>query len=410
MRLALYARLMSVEAVRSLLRNKLRTTLAMLGNVVGVASVIWVVAIGRAGTAQTLAQLDQLGDNLVWVEAGSRNVAGVRTGSKGMTTLTAKDAQAIRDEVPLIKSVSENVDGSIQLQYANKNWNSRYRGVAPEYAPIKKWELAKGAFFTQEDVDGATRVIVIGQTVRDELFGDDDPIGEIVRINGAMYEVVGVLAPKGQSATGQDQDDTVMMPWTTAMKRIVGKDVHWLDDILCSAVSPDDIPEAARQISALLRDRHHLGDGDDDFNIRHPEDLIKARLDAGETMRMLLLVLASISLLVGGIGIMNVMLAGVVQRTREIGVRVAVGASATAIRLQFLGEAVVMTLVGGALGVLAAHAGAGVIEHNLGWPLAMDRDASVLAIGFSVGVGVFFGLYPAVRASSLDPIAALRDE
>ena len=410
MRLGLYARLLSVEAVRSLARNKLRTALAMLGNIVGVASVIWVIAIGRAATEQTLEQLDQLGDNLVWVEAGSRNVAGVRTGSKGMTTLTAKDAQAIRDEVPLIRAVSENVDGSIQLQYANRNWNSRFRGVAPEYAPIKRWQLASGAFFTQDDVDQAARVVVIGQTVRDELFGDDDPVGEIVRIRGAMFEVTGVLAPKGQSATGQDQDDTVMMPWTTAMKRVVGKDVAWLDDILCSATSPDDIDEAARQISALLRDRHHLGDGDDDFNIRHPEDLIKARLEAGRTLQLLLVVLASIALLVGGIGIMNVMLAGVVQRTREIGVRVAVGASAFAIQLQFLGEAIVMTFVGGALGVAAAHVGAPMIERDLGWPLAMARDASVLAVAFSVAVGVFFGLYPAVRASRLDPIAALRDE
>jgi putative ABC transport system permease protein len=410
MRLGLYGRLLTVEAVRSLARHKLRTALAMLGNIVGVASVIWVVAIGRAATEQTLAQLDQLGDNLVWVEAGSRTVAGVRTGAKGMNTLTVRDAQAIRDEVPLIRMVSENVDGSIQLQYGNKNWSSRFRGVAPEYAPIKRWDLAKGAFFTQDDVDQAARVVVIGQTVRDELFGEDDPIGEIVRIRGAMFEVVGVLAAKGQSSTGQDQDDTVMMPWTTAMKRVVGKDVAWLDDILCSAVTPEDIPQAADQISALLRDRHHLGDGDLDFNIRHPEDLLQARLDASHTLQLLLLVLASISLLVGGIGIMNVMLAGVVQRTREIGVRVAVGASAFAIQLQFLGEAVVMTLVGGALGVAAAHAFGGVIEADLGWPLAMGQDASVLAVGFSVAVGVFFGLYPAVRASQLDPIAALRDE
>jgi putative ABC transport system permease protein len=400
---------MTVEAVRALVRNRLRTGLAMLGNVVGVASVVWVIGIGRAGTARTLAQLDALGTNLVWVEAGARNVSGVRTNVSD-TTLLPRDAQAIRDEIPLITAVSEQVDGSVQIAVAGHNWGTRFRGVSEEYPAIRRWTIARGGFFEADDVENAARVIVIGETVRQRLYGDDDPIGEVVRIHGAPFEIVGLFEPKGQSATGQDQDDAIWLPWTTARRYILGSGQWWLDDIFCSAVSPEAIPEATEQISALIRQHHHIPDGGvDDFNIRHPEDLLNQRLETAETLSLLLVVLASISLIVGGIGIMNVMLASVMQRTREIGVRMAVGASPNAIRAQFLGEALVITLVSGALGIALAVGGAGWLEPKLGYAVPFGADAAALAIGFSVGVGVVFGTYPALRAASVDPIQALHD-
>jgi len=379
--------------------------------VIGIAAVILVVAIGRAGSERVEAQLQSLGDNLVWVEAGSRNAAGVRTGNHGMTTLTARDADAIRQEVPQIKDVSENVDGGFQVVARDHNWQTRWRGVAPSYQAIKRWDIARGRFFDDDQTEHAARVIVIGETVRRELFPDAEPIGEIVRIQGLGFEVIGVLAPKGQSATGQDQDDTVMMPWTTAMKRIVGKDQTWLDDILCSARSTDAIAPATTQIQELLRQRHHIEPGaEDDFNIRHPEELLQARIKTSRTLRLLLLGLAGIAMVVGGIGVMNVMLASVSQRIKEIGLRCAVGARPVGIQLQFLGEALALSLLGGGFGVGLGEISGYVFENKLGWRLAMSPGASVIAVGVSLVVGVVFGLYPAVRAARVDPIVALRAE
>jgi len=409
MRLRVVVRLMIVEAVRALSRNLVRSGLAMLGIAVAVAIVITVIAMGRASIEASEAELDKLGDNFVWVEAGSRNVAGARTGTHGMTTLVARDADAIRREIPLVKEVSENVDGSFLVIYQEHNWRTRWRGVAPSYRTIKRWDLASGAFFDDDQTDHAARVVVIGETVRRELFADIDPIGEIVRIGDLGYEVIGVLAPKGQSPTGQDQDDTVMMPWTTAMKRIVGRDQTWLDDILCSATSPDAIKPAVAQISELLRQRHHIEPGsEDDFNIRHPEELLQARIKTSNTLRLLLLGLASIAMAIGGIGVMNVMLASVSQRITEIGLRCAVGARPSAIQLQFLGEAVVLSLIGGGFGVVLGELSAYIFEDKLGWTLAMSPEISVMAVLASIAVGVVFGLYPAARAASVDPIVALR--
>ena len=411
MRLRTAARLLLVEPVRALARNKVRSGLAMLGITSGVATVIWVIAIGRAGTSSALSALDSLGENLVWVEAGSRNASGVRTGSHGMNTLTPADAEAIRHEVPLIAKVSENVDGRIQVIYGGANWNTQYRGVGPDYPDIRKWVVAHGEFFDDQAVRDARTVIVIGDTVRHRLFGDDDPLGQQIRIAGSLFVVVGVLAPKGQTTTGYDQDDTVMMPWTTAMRRVVGRSQTWLDDILCSAVSPDRIPDAARQASELLRERHHINPGaEDDFNIRHPEELLKARVKSAETLELLLFLIALMSLVVGGIGIMNVMLASVSQRTAEIGIRMAVGGSPGAIQLQFLGEAVTLTSLSGGLGVLLAVSAGPVVGRALGWQLAMSSRVDLLALAFAAAVGVCFGMYPAVRASRMDPIAALRVE
>ena len=396
-------------AVVSLTRNKTRSLLTILGITIGIAAVICVVAIGKAGQARVEKQLNNLGDNFVWIEAGGRAVNGIRTGTHDTTTLTAADAVAIKNQISLIKSVSPNVDDPIQIVYGNQNWHTSYRGVSPEYFDIKRWVIDQGAAFSQDDVDRSADVCVIGRSVRTQLFGVEDPIGKVVRLNNLPFKVVGTLQPKGLSLSGQDQDDTVIMPYTTAQKKIKG--VSWLDDILCSAVSFDAVKIAGQEAAAILRDRHHLRpEEEDDFNIRNPEDIIQAQLDASKTLTVLLIAVASISLLVGGIGIMNVMLVSVTERTREIGVRVAVGAPEEAIRLQFLGESVMLSLVGGAAGVLAGIGGSYLVGQTLQWPLELSADAVLVAAFFSVAVGVFFGYYPALKASRLDPIEALRYE
>ncbi|HEV2670998.1 MAG TPA: ABC transporter permease [Gemmatimonadales bacterium] len=396
-------------ALRALLANKMRSILTVLGITIGIAAVICVIAIGKAGQAQVERQLNNLGDNFVWIEAGGRAVNGVRTGTHGTKTLVLSDAVAIKNQIPLIKSVSPNVDGSIQIIYANQNWYTGYRGVSPEYFDIKRWFVDQGAFFTQDDVDRAADVCVIGRTVRDQLFPNDDPIGAVIRVRGLPCRVVATLQPKGLSVSGQDQDDTILMPYTTAMKKIKGN--PWLDDILCSAVSPDVIKLAGQQTAALLRDRHHLRpEEEDDFNIRNPEDIIKAQIEASRTLTILLVAIASISLLVGGIGIMNVMLVSVTERTREIGLRVAVGARRRLIQLQFLGESVMLSLVGGMAGVLLGIAASFFVGRTLSWPMQLSPEAVVIAAAFSIAVGVFFGYYPARKASLLNPIDALRYE
>ena len=397
------------SALLALLRNKTRSLLTVLGITIGIAAVICVVAVGEAGQAQVEQQLNNLGDNFVWIEAGGRAVNGVRTGSHGTPTLTLEDAVAIRRQIPLIKAVSPNVDGSIQVIYGNQNWFTGYRGVSPEYLDIKRWVVDQGAAFTPDDVDNAADVCAIGRTVREQLFGVEDPIGKVIRLNGLPCKVVATLVPKGLSMSGQDQDDTILMPYTMVQKKIKG--VTWLDDILCSAVSQDAVKLAGQEAAALLRDRHHLRpEMPDDFNIRNPEDIIQAQLAASRTLTILLVTIASISLLVGGIGIMNVMLVSVTERTREIGVRVAVGATEAAIRLQFLGESVMLSLVGGTAGVLLGIVGTVVAGRALEWPMKLSPQAVLVAALFSVAVGVFFGYYPARKASLLDPIEALRAE
>jgi putative ABC transport system permease protein len=397
------------SALVALLRNKMRSILTVLGITIGIAAVICVVAIGKAGQARVEQQLNNLGDNFVWIEAGGRAVNGVRTGTHGTKTLVLSDGVAIKNQIPLIKSVSPNVDGSIQIVYANQNWFTGFRGVSPEYFDIKRWFIDQGAAFSQDDVERSADVCVIGRTVRDTLFGVEDPIGKVMRVKDLPCKVVGTLMPKGLSVSGQDQDDTILMPYTTVMKKIKG--APWLDDILCSAVSQDAVKIAGQEAAALLRDRHHLRpEEEDDFNIRNPEDIIQAQLEASKTLTVLLIAIASISLIVGGIGIMNVMLVSVTERTREIGVRVAVGATEEAIQLQFLGESVMLSLVGGAAGVLFGIFGSYLVGKTLQWPMQMSVEAVIVAALFSVAVGVFFGYYPARKASLLDPIEALRYE
>lgn len=397
------------SAIVALLRNKMRSTLTVLGITIGIAAVICVVAIGKAGQARVQQQLNNLGDNFVWIEAGGRSVNGVRTGTHDTITLTVADAIAIKNQVPLIKAVSPNVDDPIQVVYGNQNWHTSYRGVSPEYFDIKRWYVDQGAFFSQDDVDRAADVCVIGRTVRQQLFGVEDSIGKVIRVGTLPFKVVATLLPKGQSLSGQDQDDTIIMPYSTAQKKIKG--INWLDDILCSATSQDVVKTAGQEAAAVLRDRHHLRpEEDDDFNIRNPEDIIQAQLDASKTLTILLIAIASVSLLVGGIGIMNVMLVSVTERTREIGVRVAVGATEEAIQLQFLGESIMLSLVGGGAGVLFGIFGSYLVGQTLHWPIQLSVEAVVVAALFSIAVGVFFGYYPARKASLLDPIEALRYE
>src|SRR5712664_1027757 len=397
------------SALVALLRNKMRSILTVLGITIGIAAVICVVAIGKAGQARVEQQLNNLGDNFVWIEAGGRAVIENQTGTHDTKTLTVADAIAIKNQISIIKSVSPNVDDPVQVVYGNQNWHTSYRGVSPEYFEIKRWYVDQGAIFSQDDADRAADVCVIGRTVRDQLFGVEDPVGKVIRVNGLPCKVVATLHPKGLSLSGQDQDDTIIIPYTTAQKKIKG--ITWLDDILCSAVSPDAVKIAGQEVTAVLRDRHHLRpEEEDDFNIRNPEDIIQAQLDASRTLTILLIAIASISLVVGGIGIMNVMLVSVTERTREIGVRVAVGATEEAIQLQFLGESIMLSLVGGAAGVLFGVFGSYLVGQTLKWPIQMSLESVVVAVIFSVAVGVFFGYYPARKASLLDPIEALRYE
>jgi putative ABC transport system permease protein len=396
-------------ALLALLRNKMRSTLTILGIIIGVGAVICTVAIGQGASRQVQEQISSLGDNLIFIAAGSVNRGGVQMGSAATKTLTAEDAKAIQQQVPEIKSVSPGVGWAGQVVYEGQNWFTQIRGVSPEYLSIREWPVVDGSSFTQRDVDTAANVCLLGRTVVQNLFGDEEPVGKVVRVGSIPFVVVGVLQSKGASTFGQDEDDTVIMPYTTVQKKLSGND--WLQYIMCSAVSQDATPSAIQQITGLLRERHRLrANQDDDFIIRSAQALAEAQAQSGQVMTMLLASIASVSLLVGGIGIMNIMLVSVTERTREIGVRIAIGATEQDVQLQFLSEAMVLSLMGGAVGVLAGVAGSMAVSNMLKWPTSIPLTSIVIAVLFSAAVGVFFGYYPARKASQLDPIQALRFE
>ena len=394
-------------ALRALTRHKMRSALTVLGISIGVGAFICSVAVGEGASRQIQEQIRSLGENMIWIEAGTRNVNGVRTGTHGTRSLTQGDARAIQEQVPLVTNVSPNVDTRTTVVYHNQNWFTQVRGVTQEYLPVRHWRVERGGPFAQEDVDYAAKVCLLGQTVVANLFGQDDPVGETIRVQKIPCRVVGVLALKGQSPTGQDQDDVVIMPFTTVQQKVRG--IYWLDDIFCSAASPAAIEAVEEEITALLRERHHvLMDQEDDFNLRHPADLAKASAASQRIMTLLLGSIASVALLVGGIGIMNIMLVSVSERTREIGIRMAVGARGRDILSQFLVEAVTLSLIGGGIGVGLGLLGAYGIAYFAQWQTLIRADAVAAALICAGAVGVFFGFYPARRASRLDPIEALR--
>ena len=398
-------------ALRALQRNKMRAALTMLGIIIGVSAVVAMVSIGQGAQAAVAAQIDSIGTNLLFVSAGAQNVGGVRsgTGDTGTNTLTVEDLDAIKREVPSVSMVTPTVNSRGQLVAGNMNWNTSIQGVSEQYPEVRKWMVQSGEFFTESDVRTAGRVLVIGQTIADNLFAGGDAIGQTVRVQNLPFRVIGVMVRKGQDQQGRDQDDIAFTPYTTVQKKILGS--PRLQIAYVSAVSPDATYTAQQQITELLRQRHKLNANDpDDFTVRNMSDIAQAANETNNTMTMLLACIAGVSLLVGGIGIMNIMLVSVTERTREIGIRMAIGARSSAVKSQFLIESIVLSLMGGSIGILLGVGVSLAIPSMLGWPTLISTMAIVGSVIFSVAVGVFFGYYPARKAAALDPIDALRYE
>ena len=398
-------------AFRALVRNKMRAALTMLGIIIGVSAVIAMVSIGQGASASVQAQIESIGTNLLFISAGAQNVGGVRsgTGDTGTNTLTVDDLQAIKREVPSVSMVTPNVNARTQLVAGNENWNTSVTGVSEEYPEIRKWPVASGSFFTDADVRTAARVIVIGQTLADNLYPGADPIGQDLRVMNLPFRIVGVMVKKGQDQQGRDQDDVAFAPYTTVQKKILGRDRVQIAFV--SAISQDATYTAQSQITDLLRQRHKLTANEpSDFTVRNMTDIAEAANETSKTMTILLACIAGVSLLVGGIGIMNIMLVSVTERTREIGIRMAIGARSSAVRSQFLIESIVLSLMGGTIGIILGIVVSLAIPAMLGWPTLVSMMAIVGSVLFSAAVGIFFGYYPARKAASLDPIEALRYE
>ncbi|HKS10146.1 MAG TPA: ABC transporter permease [Pyrinomonadaceae bacterium] len=398
-------------AFRALVRNKMRAALTMLGIIIGVSAVIAMVSIGQGASASVQAQIESIGTNLLFVSAGAQNVGGVRsgTGDSGTNTLTVEDLEAIKREVPSVSMVTPAINARSQLVAGNMNWNTSVQGVSEQYPDIRKWQVQSGSFFTDTDVRTAARVIVIGQTIADNMFPGMDAVGQTLRVSNLPFRVVGVMVRKGQDQGGRDQDDTAFAPYTTVQKKVLGNTRVQIAYV--SAITEDATYTAQSQISDLLRQRHKLTSNEpDDFTVRNMTDVAEAANETSKTMTILLACIAGVSLLVGGIGIMNIMLVSVTERTREIGIRMAIGARSSAVRSQFLIESIVLSLTGGTVGILLGIGLSLAIPAMLGWPTLVSMMAIVGSVLFSVAVGVFFGYYPARKAASLDPIEALRYE
>ncbi|MDR3720772.1 MAG: ABC transporter permease [Candidatus Acidoferrales bacterium] len=396
-------------ALRALARNKLRTILTMLGIIIGVGAVICTVAIGQGASQQVQTQIQALGTNIVMVFNGSVNTGGVRMGTGANKTLTADDAQAILQHVPNVAAVSPIVQSSVQVVNGNQNWLTRATGTSQDFSSIRNWPVVSGSFFSQRDVDMAGDVCVIGKTVATQLFADQNPVGQMIRIQNLPFRIVGVLQEKGQNSNGQDQDDTLMIPFTTVQKKISG--ISWVQVIMVSTNSPEAMAAVQSGISALLRQRHHLRPGeDDDFSVRSPNEMAQTAAATATTLTLLLGAVGAVSLVVGGIGIMNIMLVSVTERTREIGVRMAVGATERDVQAQFLIEALVLSSLGGLIGIAAGVATSAIISRLAGWVTFVSPVSVVVAVIFSALVGITFGYYPARKAARLDPIEALRYE
>jgi putative ABC transport system permease protein len=396
-------------ALRAIMRNKLRSLLTVLGVVIGVCAVITMVNIGSGAQVAIETAISGLGTNMIIIFPGSMTKGGMRTGFGTVTSLVDSDAQAISDECPAVQLVSPVVNTAAQVVFQNQNWGTSIMGTNPDFQRIKNWPLARGEFFTMQDVKAASKVCVLGKTVAEKLFGIQNPVGQIIRVKRIPFRVIGLLTEKGQTTFGQDQDDTVVVPYTTAQKRLMG--ITYLSMIMASAVSNERIPDAQEQIGTLLRQRHNIPKGDDDdFTVRNLADLTSTFNMITGILTLLLGSIASISLVVGGIGIMNIMLVSVTERTREIGIRMSVGAKPADILLQFLLEAILLSLIGGAVGIMLGIGLTAVIAYFAEWPTPISVFAIIVSSLFAAAVGIFFGLYPARKASRMNPIEALRYE
>ena len=396
-------------AVRALTRNKMRSLLTMLGIIIGVGAVIATVGLGQGAQQAVQDQIASMGTNLLYISSGSVNRGGLRMGGGATKTLVYDDMKAILKEVPMVAEAAPGAGTSAQVVSDNQNWYTRVTGTEPQYFDIRNWSFAQGANFTQDDVSRATNVVVLGATVQQNLFGSGDAVGQTVRIGTLPFQVVGVLTAKGQSGLGQDQDDGVYVPITTLQKKITGQD--WLQYIMASATSQPASYAAQGQITSLLRDRHRIRAGqDDDFTVRNLADVAQLADESSRVMTLLLASIAGVSLIVGGIGIMNIMLVSVTERTREIGIRISIGATESDVLRQFLSESVVLSLTGGIVGILMGVVSSITITKFLGWNILISPAAVAAAVVFSMAVGIFFGFYPARKAAMLDPIEALRFE
>jgi putative ABC transport system permease protein len=399
-------------AFRALKVNKMRSALTMLGIIIGVGAVIAMLAVGTGASKRIAEQISSIGSNLIMILPGATTSGGVRMGSGTQPTLTMGDAEAIQKECSAVSNVAPILSGVAQIVYGHQNWSTGVVGTTPGMLTVRDWPVASGRSFTDQDVKSATKVCLLGQSVVDNLFGDMDPIGQAVRIKKIPFTVIGVLSTKGQSPQGQDQDDTILVPVTTAQKKLFGTTFPGMVRIIMvKAKSTEDLSSAERQINELLRQRHRIGPKqDNDFTVRNLTSIMQTAEQSTKVMTILLGAIASVSLLVGGIGIMNIMLVSVTERTREIGIRMAIGAKTWDIRLQFIIEALILSLIGGVAGIVIGVSGSEAISFFAGWTTIVSPLSVFLAFGFSGLVGIFFGFYPAYKASLLDPIDALRYE